>query len=368
MCNCWIEHLPYLQCCFFHRLLAATLHNLLRAGYTPGLVTLLTSHADHFAARMWILDNSGSMAIGDGFRIVETADHRTEGQTVTRWEELTQMVADHAEVAASLQLFTEFRFLNDPGPNVGSQTFAVGTGKANMQQEMMQVRSLMLRAKPLGASSIQTPLKMVAQRIRQMRNRLILSNRRVSIVIVTDGVPTDEDGTERSDVAEQDFLATLRSLEGLPCWVVVRLCTNEKSVVDYWNKLDELVDLQLEVLDDHLNEAKEVARHNKWINYGLPLHRCREMGIYDRVVDLIDERPLTPKEVREFCLILLGTKPENLPDPTVSWKAFSKALEADLKNYRAQWDPIRKKMRPWIDIRALDKAYAKGKGLFRRTK
>ena len=343
----------------------ATLQSLYRSGYTPGLVELLATHTQYFDARIWILDNSGSMAIGDGYRIVETSDQRTEGQTVTRWEELTQMVIQQAELAASLKLFTEFRFLNDPGPLVGEQTFAVGHGK-QVQQEIIYARNLMLKSKPTGTTPIQIPLRIVAERIRQIRKQLEVAERRVLLVIVTDGVPTDEDGSESNPVAEDDFMDALRGLSGLPVWVVVRLCTSEKRVVDYWNNLDVDAgfDLQLEVLDDHLSEAKEVTRQNKWLNYALPLHRCREMGCQNRIVDLIDERKLTPHEMREFCLILLGTKPESLPDPTVSFRAFSKALEAELRNHRLQWDPIKKKMKPWIDIKALNQMY--GKGLLRR--
>lgn len=337
-------------------LLLGAIQALYRAGYTPGLLDLLTSHAKHFAARIWILDNSGSMAIGDGYRIVETADRRVEGQTVTRWEELKQMVVDQAEVAALLNIFTEFRFLNDPGEAVGCRSFSVGTG-TDIQQEIMNARTLMLKAKPTGASNIQAPLKTIVQRIQQLRNRLVLSHRRVSIVIATDGVPTDEDGSENSQIAEDDFISTLRSLEDLPVWVVVRLCTSQKRVVNYWNSLDAQVNLQLEVLDDHLSEAKEIARHNKWLNYALPLHRCREMGCQHRVLDLLDERKLTPLEVREFCVVVLGSKAENLPDPTISWKAFSIELEKELKDYRYQWDPLKKKMKPWIDIRTLNHTY-----------
>lgn len=90
------------------------------------------------------------------------------------------------------------------------------------------------------------------------------------------------------------------------------------------------------------------------------------MGCSNRVLDLIDERKLTVAEVREFCRVVLGSKAENLPDPTVSWKAFITALEQEIKNYRTQWDPLKKKMKPWIDIRELNKAYGK-QGFFRRS-
>ena len=76
-------------------------------------------------------------------------------------------------------------------------------------------------------------------------------------------------------------------LEGLPVWVVIRLCTNEKKVTEFYNQIDEVLEFNLEVLDDYLDEAKEVHKHNKWLNYALPMHRCRELGYHDRLFDLL---------------------------------------------------------------------------------
>ena len=39
-------------------------------------------------------------------------------------------------------------------------------------------------------------------------------------------------------------------LEGLPVWVVIRLCTNEKKVTEFYNQIDEVLEFNLEVLDD----------------------------------------------------------------------------------------------------------------------
>lgn len=99
-------------------------------------------------------------------------------------------------------------------------------------------------------------------------------------------LPTDEEGGESEEVF-QDFIAALRMLEGLPVWVVIRLCTNEKKVTEFYNQIDEVLEFNLEVLDDYLDEAKEVYRYNKWLNYALPMHRCRELGYHDRLFDLL---------------------------------------------------------------------------------
>jgi hypothetical protein len=70
-------------------------------------------------------------------------------------------------------------------------------------------------------------------------------------------LPTDEDGNESEEVF-QDFIEALRMLEGLPVWVVIRLCTNEKKVTEFYNQIDSVLEFNLEVLDDFVAEAKEV--------------------------------------------------------------------------------------------------------------
>jgi hypothetical protein len=107
----------------------------------------------------------------------------------------------------------------------------------------------------------------------------------VAVVLATDGIPSDWQGYGGDDVTNE-FVSALKELEGLPVWVVIRLCTDEGNVTDFYNKLDGLLDLNLEVLDDFLGESKEVQQKNPWLNYALPMHRCRELGYHDRKYDV----------------------------------------------------------------------------------
>lgn len=344
-------------------MLEQSFRGLASHGFTKGLATAMSEHAELFAQRIWILDNSGSMQIGDGQRIVETSDGKIEAQAVTRWEELQQTVLHHAEMAGVMGMQTHFRLLNYPGERIGVQEFTVAEPGGDLAQELRMARNILQRTKPSGVTPLTDHLINIEQTIRLFKDELASSDKQVAIVIATDGLPTDASGDENETVQEE-FVNALKLMEDLPVWVVVRLCSSDNKVADFYNKLDSLLELSLEVLDDHLGEAQEVIRYNKWLNYALPLHRCREVGFQHRLLDMLDERKLTLGEVQDFCGILFGMDVvRKWPDPATEWKAFAECLKQQLSTERDQWDPAKSKMAPWINMRLLSQVYGDRSGL-----
>ena len=115
------------------------------------------------------------------------------------------------------------------------------------------------------------------------------------------------------------------------------------------------------MLDDFIGEAQEVYEHNKWLNYALPLHRCRELGYHHRLFDLLDERSFTHDEVRDFLGLLFGEGQfDGVPDPQADWKGFASDVDRIVKKENNQWNPISKKVQPWVDLKKLNKAYGGG--------
>ena len=116
------------------------------------------------------------------------------------------------------------------------------------------------------------------------------------------------------------------------------------------------------MLNDFTQEAKEVCAKNAWLNYTLPLHQCREMGYYNRPFDLLDERLLSPDELREFLFLLFGAENfDGVPDPQADWKGFVKGIQAIVSREKKQWNPVTKKLGPWVDVVKMDKLYKKNK-------
>jgi hypothetical protein len=74
--------------------------------------------------------------------------------------------------------------------------------------------------------------------------------------------------------------------------------------VDYWNNIDSVLELNMDVLDDHSGEAKEIHKVNPFLIYGEPLHRMREFGVSMKEFDLIDEKTLSLNDFTRVCRML----------------------------------------------------------------
>jgi len=340
------------------------LETLTKQGFTKGLAKALDANCDRFPARFWIIDNSGSMNKADGHRIIETrAKDDVKIVDCTRWEEIKECVNYHASLAALLLSPTVFKFLNNPGARAGGQQFSIAEYSLdNIQDEQYTARSIMNKTSPEGFTPLRDRITELHDAILPMANVLKNTGQKAVIVIATDGKPTDESGFSTDFVTDM-FVQALRQLLELPVWVVIRLCTDEEDVVSFYNTLDDDLELSIEVLDDFVGEAMEVYETNPWLNYGLPLHRMRESGFNERAFDFIDQRPLTKTELRQFCVSLFGQENfDGVPDPSVDWKGFASEIQRFNSKESNTYNPIKKKVLPWVDTHALENIYGDGTG------
>jgi hypothetical protein len=216
-------------------------------GYTNGLIDALEMNRRAFPASYLIVDNSGSMATADGRRILPQWNGTMKFATCTRWKEMQETFDYHSQLAAVLHSPTTYRLLNDPGAVTGSQTFRVAHRSESIAHDLAVAQSVIMNAQPVGVTPLAQHIDAIRTEIQQMDPVLRATGGKVAIVLTTDGLPTDARGYSNKTV-QQQFVDTLRSLEDMPVWIVVRLCTDADDVVRYWNDLEDQLDLAIKVL------------------------------------------------------------------------------------------------------------------------
>jgi len=271
-------------------------------GAPAGLASQYLKSSDDFPLRVWIVDNSGSMQTCDGKRVAHKSDGTPVSVTCSRWDELGDSLDYHCGLAVNLGAPTMFCVLNPPGGGV-PQTMWCGTGSPASETET--VRRLR-ESSPTGRTPLCAAIRTAIHTIVERAPALVAAGKRCVLVIASDGAASD------GDVA-----VALKPLQDLPVWVVVRLCTDDDDVVNYWQAIDEQLELNLDVLDDNAGEAVEIKKFAPWLNYAQPLHRLREWGSADKLLDLLDEKKLSPAEVRKMIAFVLGGASLDLPDPQV---------------------------------------------------
>jgi hypothetical protein len=255
----------------------------------------------------------------------------------------------------------------------------------NVDGELLRLRRL-LKCHPGGNTPLTVHLKDILASLRDVEPNLLM-DKMISIVVVTDRLPTDAEGTEGQDV-NFEFLETLKEFQEFPVWIVIRLSTDERRVVDFYSSLDQGIailrelrgeadharveNFRLDVLDDFVSEAAEVSKHNPWLNYALPIHLCRESGIIFPAFDAINDRPLDFRELADFVALLfdrhdtasgsglLSLDDRPLPDPHEDYRSFRKDVQEMVQRSGELWNPVKKKMLPWILLSELDRIYASG--------
>jgi len=370
--------------------------------------TLITNAQDVIEKRFWIVDNSGSMSLWDGH--YSTSSPRDP--SCTRWCEVEETVTCHAHLSSALSAPTEFRLLNPPSLRSsssvarhrsknnmhrtsllddlryrlplsllrGPQKFRVGyhknknktdnnnkKKKNSIKKDCERAQSIMVRNGPSGRTPLPDSMNEIRKDIIQMLPHLKATKTKVCIIIATDGCNHNtikpDDGLEHKEKGKlgeaernQEFVTALESLSDLKDYVnvVIRLCTDYQPTLDFYNnELDTRSDMNIDVIDDHLAEAEEVYEHNPWLNYALVLHRMREMGQANALFDLLDERPLTKDEIRQFCSLLFwGKSAATFTDE--NWDTFLQQTKDIQRRERyLQYNPITKSMTQFINTKRL---------------
>lgn len=253
---------------------------------------------------------------------------------------MTHSMEFHIDLAKHANSASDFRFLNSGAPK--------RVGVKEVDPDNTHHKAIM-RIFDDGPGK-QTPLcKHVTDVINEVaRNQRWLKENdlTVCLVIVCDGQASD------GNLAE-----AMKPLAHLPVHVVVRLCTSDDRVTDYWNAIDGQLELALDILDDPIGEAKEIREVNDWLTYAPALHRLREFGVKVQELDHLDENLLSVGEMKKVLSYIFNCNVRDIPEPQAMWPEFKAFVKDHLKDMPLVYNPATKKMKPWVSIHKLALKY-----------
>mmetsp|Transcript_16303 Transcript_16303/g.24670 ORF Transcript_16303/g.24670 Transcript_16303/m.24670 type:complete len:309 (-) Transcript_16303:143-1069(-) len=302
----------------------------------------------------------------DGHKVViqqqkanSNSHNKMKNVPCTRWEEVTSTLSRHANFSALMKAPTAIRMVQ----NIVDQPQQLGIASSQRVDRLKEISRLaaLLQEKPSGIGCDLLPhlQEVVESCIGDPVIEILLESCKcISIIYVTDRLPVDENGKEGEHATNQ-FLGMIKRLSSLPFWIVIRLSTDNPDVVNFYNDLDNNIanvdvksgngGINLDVLDDFVSEAAIVNIHNLWLNYAYPLHLCRESAVNFPVFDLLNDRPLTHRELVDFINLLfdLNQIPSvqttfTLSNPKSNYAAFRAEIKELVKRGGKHYDPIKR--------------------------
>jgi len=203
---------------------------------------------------------------------------------------------------------------------------------------------------PTGVTPLSQRVEEIYTRVSMQHADLVARGQRVILTVVTDGLPTAPCSNRTTPADKSCFVDSLRRLMlMLPVSVVIRLCTDGSAAVQFYNEVERDLELPVDVIDDIVGEAREIkGQGNGWFAYSPALHRLREGGTFTRLLDLLDERMLTPVEAALMAQLLL--RREGDPPFPNEPGAFCQVAARRLRDAAHVYDPLLRRMAPPVDI------------------
>ena len=188
---------------------------------------------------------------------VVCSDGMTSIDEVSRWRELRDCISFHSYMASKCWIRSHFWLLNDDDRST-TRKFHLCCGSPNDVANEISCLNAALKQSKL--SNDQCPLTdqlhELVKKISNVAHTLVSNGETVTVVICTQGVPTNEEGGTSRDI-QRSFWSAMKKLSKLPVKIVVRLCTGDESVCDVYNMMDARVE-NMDVLDDYWGEVSSL--------------------------------------------------------------------------------------------------------------
>jgi hypothetical protein len=216
---------------------------------------------------VFIVDDSGSMntPLGD---ITGPFDHNP-----TRWDELRQTVSIVVDIASVF----------DPD---GIDIFFLN------RQSMHNVKNAeelipVFAVPPAGPTPIVRVLRQVLQ-----AKQLEIQERKLLVLIATDGVPTNDNGQQDTKTLEHALRHERNPINRIPVTIIA--CTDDHDCIGYLNNWDKKIP-SLDVADDYRSEREEIHKvQGKDFPFSFGDYVVKVlMGAVDDWFDTLDERRVT---------------------------------------------------------------------------
>jgi hypothetical protein len=192
----------------------------------------------------------------DDFKIVLLCDDSGSmntpitGSSLTRWNELKNVIQIVFEISSIFDKDgIDMYFLNR-------------SGRCNIKES--KIINNLLKEPPFGG----TPLK---KKCEQIFDRYKTINKKLLLIIATDGVPTNEYCNDDS----KEFEKFLRKSDYKKTYISFLACSDKETEISYLNRLDKYIP-NIYTQDDYNSELKEVRKvQGETFSYSLGTHITR---------------------------------------------------------------------------------------------
>lgn len=206
-----------------------------------GLLSSVSQRYQSCDSWLWIVDNSSFMKERDAHigRVGSNgAIERFDG--ISRWKELQVALAAHSKMSSKVWMPTKYRLVNEPSGKAAGQSNKFTLCWSNPMEvkgEMNHIKQIMSNDS-LGHAECKLTSRVASLRkvIAKAEHRLLEENKRLTVMICTQGMPTNGKGQSSKSIQEE-FELEMYKLSKLPVKIVVRLTTDDEGVKDMYNDM-----------------------------------------------------------------------------------------------------------------------------------